>query len=464
MRRLTALDASFLSLESAQAPMAIAGLSVLDPRTSRGRLTFEGFTRHLESRLGASRVFREKLAGLPFDLGRPYWVDDESFDLDHHLEHTTLAAPGGLRELHSLMAYELSRLLDRRRPLWHLLWVEGVQGVIDDPEGAVALVSRVHHAAIDGISGAEVLAALFDLHPEGRDRAFEAESAGPDPGALARLGKSSADWIRTPLQIPKAIGAAVKGGAASGLTWGLHRLKPPPLPFSAPSTLFNRAVGQPRHFAPAYLELDRIKQLKSARSATVNDVVLTVCAGALRRYLMRREGLPDKPLVAMVPISIRASDENGQMGNRVSAMLVELPTHLEKATDRFDAVVRETRRSKMHHEAIGAETLVDVGQVLPFALGGLAARLYSHWHLADKTRPFFNLVVTNVPGPRQRLYVAGATLLRHAGSAPLFDGLGLILPIFSYAGRISIGVTACARLMPDADLLAIDLEESLEEL
>ena len=244
----------------------------------------------------------------------------------------------------------------------------------------------------------------------------------------------------------------------------LDRPGTPPLPFTAPRTPLNKAVSAQRSWAPAFFDLERIKAIKTSEDATVNDVVLAICAGALRGWLADGGELPPEPLVAMVPVSVRGEAEMQSAGNLVSAMLVSLATDEPDPTRRLRMIRDAARSSKVAHQAVGARTLVESARLVPFALSGLGVRLYSRLHLAEKHRPMFNVVITNVPGPPQPLSIAGARMLSYAPAAPLFDGLGLILPVFSYAGTVSIGVTTDRKIMPDAASFAARLERAIDEL
>lgn len=473
LHALSGLDAGFLALETPTTPMLIGGVSILDPRTPEGPLDVERFRALVRGRLGRALAFRRRLATVPFDLARPYWVElaPEQIDLEHHVERTELPAPGGWHELAELMAWEMARPLDRGRPLWQMVFVERLRTVAGAPDGAVALISRVHHAAIDGVSGAEILGALFDDGaPEGGEPPPPAQPAPPsntEPGALELLARAGRDLAALPLELPGVVGRSLlglAGGALGRMRGGGSPAPATPLPFSAPSTPLNRAVGKARSWAPVFFDLDRIKAVKDAAGATVNDVVLAVCAGALRGWLAERGELPAAPLVAMVPVSVRAEAERRQAGNLVSAMLVALATDEPDPRTRLDRIRDAARAAKATHQAIGARTLVESTALLPFALAGPAVRLYSRLQLADRHRPLFNLVITNVPGPPRPLTIGGAPLLAHVGAAPLFDGLGLILPVFSYAGRVSIGVTADRAILPDAAGFAARLTAAFEEL
>ena len=462
MRQLSGLDAGFLSLETDTAPMSIGSVSILDPRTCDGRFDVHTLRRLLSRRLGRAPALRRRLAALPFDLTRPYWVEvpPEELDLEAHIEVTQLPEPGGWRELSELMAYELSRPLDRDRPLWQLLFVENVSAVEGAPEEAVALIARVHHAAIDGVSGAEILAALVD---GALSRTAAASERATEPGAFDRLLRAGKGLARAPLEVSGAVGRSLMG-LGDGALSRLRGDSAPPLPFSAPRTRLNRPVTAERSWAPTFFDLDRIKAVKNAEQATVNDVVLAICAGALRGWLTEGRDLPDDPLVAMVPVSVRSEGERDHGGNLVSAMLVSLATDEADPLERLRAIRDAARTSKTALKAVGARTLVRSADLLPFALSGLAVRAYSRLALADRHRPMFNLVITNVPGPPRRLTIGGAEMLSYVGAAPVFDGLGLILPVLSYAGTVSVGVTADRGILGDAAGFARRLEAALDEL
>ncbi len=466
MQQLSGLDASFLYLETSEAPMHIGGVAILDPSTAPGgRFELGDLRRLLQARLHLSRTFTQKLVEVPLSLGNPYWIEDEDFDIDRHLERTQLPEPGGWKELSALVAWEFSRPLERDKPLWELVFVEGLDTVAGMPPGAVGLISKIHHAAIDGISGSEIMSALYDTAPEPRPvPAPEPKPPEPAPRKTDLLKNVGKHLRGAPRELGAAVGETVQGLVRSGAAWGVHKVKPPPFPFTAPRTRFNVPVTHERVWGAALLSLERIKAIRMRTECTVNDVVLTICAGALRRYLDSHGELPEKPLVAMVPVSVRSDEERRTMGNQVSAMLVALATDIDDPRERLRLIREGATGSKVHHRAIGARTLVDYAELIPFALGGLGSRLYSRMSLAEKHRPIFNLVITNVPGPQMPLYVGGAKLLAQVGAAPVLDGMGLILPIFSYNGTLAIGVTACRKVLPDAEAFTGYLEDALGEL
>lgn len=461
--QLSGLDATFLSLETDTSPMQIGGVSILDAKDTGFDL--DALKSLLASRLSVSRTLTQRLHETPLNLGKPHWVQDDAFDIDRHVFRTQLPDPGGWKELRALMAWEFSRLLERDRPLWEVLLVEDLH-LEGFPDGCVALISKVHHAAIDGVSGSEMMSALYDIQPKTPPPYAPPRVEGTAaPSGRDLLSHSVKNLQQTPKSLTRSLMGAARGLVKSGMTLGKERLMPPPLPFTAPRTRFNVKVTSQRSWSAALLPMEKIKALRrQVEGATVNDVVLTVCAGALRRLLLDQDELPKKPLVAMVPISVREQSEKGTMGNKVSAMLVSLATDLASPAERLQAVHDNARHSKHMHQAVGARNLSDASEFIPFSLAGLGTRLYTRLQMAEMHRPVFNLVITNVPGPRVPLFVGQAPLLAHLGAAPVFDGLGLILPIFSYADTLAVGITACHSVLPDAEVLAEHLRTSLDEL
>ncbi|MEM9532169.1 MAG: wax ester/triacylglycerol synthase family O-acyltransferase [Pseudomonadota bacterium] len=463
MRPLSGLDAAFLYLENARSPMHIGSVWLLDAADAPPDYGYEVFREHIRNRLPLAPLMRERLLEIPFNLTHAQWLRDPDFELDFHLPHVALPRPGGLEEIRDLATQYFSRPLNRSRPLWELTFVEGVDGVPGLAPGSWALISRVHHAAIDGGSGAELMGTLLDPTRVPREVPTDDGWEPEEPPSMAKLalGAAARLGIKT-----RSVGGFVKGAAAGAARlYGaarVARLKPPTLPFSAPSTIFNAPISAQRTFWAVDLDLERIKALKNASpGVTVNDVVLAVCAGGLRAYLEEKDALPDKPLVAMAPISVRTRDQKGSMGNQVSAMLVGLETDVADPRRRLKRIHGNTTRSKTYAGAVPANRLIEM---IPTATAALAARLYSRTAAGDGRRPFFNLVITNVPGPQQPLYLAGARVVATYGTAPLIDGLGLILVIFSYAGRLSIGITSCTSVVPDPERLGAQIAQSLDEL
>lgn len=463
MKQLSGIDAAFLNVEMPRTPMHIGAVYIFDSETPTGRFDFEAFRAHMRARLSVSPVFRRRLLEVPLNLDHPYWVEDPDFDVDLHLPHIGLPQPGGMKELMTLAAQMLARPLDRSRPLWELIYVEGLHNIEGVPPGAIALIAKVHHAAVDGISGEEILAALLDLSPVPREITGEQgwqPDVLPNPVQLFLRGlKATIKSPRESYRLTRTLGATlVRTFKERVLSNGTL----PPALFSAPYTITNAAVTTRRVFGGAQLPLARINHIKHAvAGATMNDVVLTVCAGALREYLMRREILPDESLVAMAPISVRKRQERHSGGNRVYAMLVALATQEANPLRRLELIQGSVRASLQYKKAVEA---VELAENLPAAAAALATRWYIRNQISQKHRPWFNVIITNIPGPHRPLYMGGACLLQQLGSGPILDGVGLIIVITTYAGSVGLGLTSCKEIFPDIGELAGYLHQALDEL
>lgn len=463
MQQLSGLDATFLYIESARAPMHVGGVYIFEPSEKGERIDYYKFRDFIESRLHISRVFRQRLVEAPLDMSHPYWIEDPNFDLEYHLQYMAIPQPGGAKELLDLAARIFSRTMDRKRPLWELTIVEGLN-IEGYPKNSFALISKVHHAAIDGGSGAEMMGALLNPSPKkpkatpDEEHYWEAERI---PTGIEIVARNYIKSVGTPVKLAKflyeAVGNTIDVAREAIGKW----IEPPPMPFSAPTTLFNAPVTPHRIFDGANLPLERIKKMKNIAGTTVNNVVLAICAGALRLYLKDKNNLPKKPLVAMAPISVRSEEEKGAMGNKVSAMLVSLATNEEDPIKRLMLIHESASSSKVYSKALGANTIMDL---VPSELAALAARLYTETKVVEYIRPVYNLVITNVPGPPIPLYMGGAKLLSHYGTAPLIDGLGLLMVVFSYAGSITISATSCRELMPDLNKFIENIYQSADEL
>ena len=464
MEQLSALDSAFVYLESPRTPMHIGGVYLFDGASAGSRLTHQAVSLHVASRLQVARTFRQRLLEVPLGLGHPVWVEDPEFELAAHLPRHRVAAPGGKRELMALAAELFAQPLDRRRPLWELAFVDGLDSYPGLSSGSVALIARVHHAAVDGMSGAEIMGALLDPSPSGgRELAPDGWQAEPLPTGLELAARSYGQLGSKSLAAARTLKSAVSGIGrllADGLGGGFDEA--PTLPFRAPRTPLNVPVSSRRSFGGVEFDLDRVKTVREkVPGATVNDVLLAVCAGALRQWLVTREALPARPLVAMVPMSMRGKDQKESLGNQVSAALVELATDVPDPHLRLAAIRRGSRRAKGYGRALPAQQLMEL---VPSETAALASRMYTRLKIADRHRPMFNLVITNVPGPQIPLYLAGARISGHLGMAPVFDGMGLIVVIFSLDGKLSIGLNACAEVAPDIEELETLLTASLAAL
>lgn len=461
MQALSGLDASFLYLETPNMPMHVGGVSIIE-----GSLDFETFRNLLASRVHLSRSLYQRLVTVPLSLDRPYWIEDPNFNLDYHLHHTALPRPGGWRQLRKLASRLFGQPLDRSRPLWEIVFVEGLDTIPQVPAGSVALISKIHHSAIDGMSGADIVGLLYDITTEPRHVPPPPPPTNDRvPGDVELVLRSAYNFATRPLKLPRLILETAKATAKAGYLTRVQGLETPTLPFSAPRSRLNVKVSADRVWNTALLDLARVKALRQpVPDSTVNDVLLTICAGALRRYLQEKDALPRKPLVAMVPVSTRTKDEKNTMGNQVSAMFIPLATDIEDHIERLRKIHHNTVTGKSYQGALDAKSLMDYAEFIPFGVAGQAARVYSRANISRRHNPFFNVVITNVPGPQIPLYMDGHQLLAHMGMAPIFDGMGLILPIFSYNGLVSISPTSARNVMPDMNVFARYLREVANEM
>ena len=460
MQRLTGLDATFLYLETPSSHMHVAGLMVLDPSTVEGGVTLDAVKRVYGSRLHLAPPFRRRLAEVPLGLHHPLWIEDPDFDIDYHIRATALPAPGTKAQLATLVGRLSAIPLDRTRPLWEVWVIEGLE------DGNVAVLSKVHHAAIDGASGNEMTVALLDLSPEIAEHEPDEEWV-PDrvPTDVELLGYAASSLARQPVRVARALGKTA--GAALAVRRRNRSepdLTPPPSPFSAPRTSFNTAITPRRSFAFTTVSLPAVKAVKNATGATVNDVVLGLCAGALKRYLDGLGEQLDAPLVAMVPVSVRTDDERGALGNRVTSMFASLATDVEDPIERLKVIHECMAEVKQQQKAIGADTLGDWAEFAAPALVGRAARLYSRTRMADRHRPLFNVTISNVPGPPFPLYSIGARMVANFPVGPIMDGGGLNMTVMSYLDQLDFGLQACPDVLPDIWSLADGLQASLDEL
>jgi len=460
MQRLTGLDASFLYLETPSSHMHVAGLMILDPSSVDGGVTLEGVKEVYGQRLHLAPPFRRRLVEVPFGLHHPLWIEDPDFDIDYHIRSTALPSPGTPEQLSTLVGRLSALPLDRTRPLWEVWVIEGLE------DGNVAVLSKVHHAAIDGASGNELTVALLDLSPEIAQHEPETEwVADRIPTDVELLGYAANSLARQPVRVAKAVGKTA--GAALAVRRRNREepsLVPPPSPFSAPRTSFNTALTPRRSYAYTTVSLPAVKAVKAATGSTVNDVVLALCAGALRGYLEDRGELLDGPLVAMVPVSVRSDDDKDALGNRVTSMFASLATDVDDPIERLKVIHECMAEVKVQQKAIGADTLGDWAEFAAPALAGRAARLYSRTKMADRHRPLFNVTISNVPGPPFPLYSIGAHMVANYPIGPIMDGGGLNMTVMSYMDRLDFGLLACPDVIDDIWSIANGLQRALDEL
>ena len=490
MKQLSGLDASFLYLESASQFGHVSSLSIYErPADDPDYEPFSAWRAQIERRLHLLEPLRRRLRNVPFGLDHPFWIEDPDFDLDFHVRHTAVAPPATDEKIGELVARLIARPLDRSRPLWETYVVEGL------PDERFGIFTKVHHATIDGASGAELLTMMLDADPAGDDVPPPAEEWTPEPEptnvevlaravpALARKpGRAIVLTTRTVRELGRATRNPVMVAAANqvrgslrgplGRLLNIGRERAPegevvgPLPSLAPpSTPFNKTISPHRRFAFRSTSLDTVKAVKNAFGATVNDVVMAVCAGGLRTWLESHDALPDRPLTAMVPVSIRTGQETEKWTNRVSSIFASLPTDEPDPLVRVQRVHDAMAGAKGLHDAVPAAALTDFAQFPPPAVFAQAMRTATR--LTGRLGSPVNLVISNVPGPRHPLYTAGAKLLHYYPVSTIVDGQGLNITVQSYLDTLDFGLVADRELVPDLwDLLdaIIDDLESMAKL
>lgn len=473
MQQLSGLDNSFLNMETATTFGHVSSLTRYDGSAYSAGEAYSAIRSHVESRVSLLPPFRRRLVEVPFGIDLPYWIDDADFDLDFHVRHIAVPPPGEDPQLADLVGRIIGRPLDRARPLWELYVIEGLAN------GDVAILLKIHHAAIDGQASMELWKTMLDPSPIARHLdAPEVRAAEPVPHPFELLARSYQSMMRQPARLLRvqqnafrAMGELFLGGAASPLfpvsgldpeaeaqrVAGIHGS-------AAPETPFNRTLTSHRRVAWCDVALSDIKAIKRSFGTTVNDVVMAICGGALRRYLRRADALPDAPLVAMVPVSMRTGDETDTYTNRVSGVLAEIATDEADPAERLRRTSRAMASAKEMHRAIPADLLQDFAHFATPAVAAQASRMAAGLGLADQMTLPFNLVISNVPGPREPLYNAGAELKAMIPISAVGEGMGLNITVVSYRDRLDFGLVACRELVPDLWAMTEDLVVALEEL
>ena len=464
MQQLSGMDAAFVYLESASQPMHIGSLAIYDQSTAPGgRVGFKDILEYFDARLHKARCLRQRLARVPFSLDQPYWIEDPDFDLEYHVRHIALPHPGDWRQLCIQAARLHARPLDMNKPLWEFTVVEGLDNVPGVPEGSFALISKVHHAAIDGVSGAELSAAVHDLSAaasvEAPDRPWLPDHL---PTGLELLTRSALNTVKTPIRLARVVAWAAPSVARLTAAWLKNQAR---LNVNVPRTRFNATVSPHRVFDGVCFNLEEIKSIKqTVDGATVNDVVVTIVGGALRKYLQSKSELPEDSLVAMAPISVRPDNKRESAGNLVTAMSLPIRTDIENPSKRLRAVGDESRQAKAVSSTLGLNLSNQLAEFLPSTISGLLVRAYGRAHLAERMPPIYNTVITNVPGPDVPLYSMGSQLVANFGLGPVVHGLGLFQPVMSYNGTLTISAVSCREMMPDPSFYCECLQQSFDEL
>jgi WS/DGAT/MGAT family acyltransferase len=464
MKQMQGLDAAFVALEQPNAPIHIGSVAIYDPSTAPGGFVrFKDILSFIEGRLHLAKSLRQRMVKTPFGIDYPYWIEDPNFDLEYHVRHAALPKPGDWRQLCILAARNFARPLDLTRPPWELMVVEGLDKVEGAPKGSYAILSKVHHAAIDGASGVDLMHALHSLEPvPAKSRARDTWRPDKMPSQAGMFARGAVRGFVNPVRQAQLAAKAIPGVAkiAFGAIKGDFDLR---ANMSTPRTRFNGVVTPHRVVDGRSFALADVKKMRAiSDGATVNDVMLSIVGGAMRLYLEEHDELPEETLAAMAPISVRSDSERNAMGNQVSAMRAPLGTHLEGAAERLGYVAEQTRLSKAMTNAVGARQMAEISKYAPALYMGIGAKLYSQWGLANRIKPMFNTVVTNVPGPPVPIYSTGARLVNIFGNVCVLDGVALGHVVQSYVDKITVTATACRDAMPDPQFYAECLQSSFD--
>ncbi|MCW2580040.1 MAG: hypothetical protein JWR82_1641 [Blastococcus sp.] len=476
MRRLSGTDTLMLYSENPRAQNIIAPVAIYDASTAPGgRVTLDDVLRFVESRLHVSESFREKLVRVPFGLGNPYWMRDPDFDLEYHVRHISLPRPGSWEQFTAQVSRIGQRALDLDRPPWELWLIDGLDAIDGVPPGGFAILLKLHHAAVDGVAGTEILNALHDHSPGAAPPPSSDDSWEPDPrpSDLGLVARAAAHVVVDPV------------GTARRLLWPTLRTLPRTTmrtlrspearsqtvaPVAA--TRFNRPVGPHRVWDARRFPFDDVKAIRKAvPGASVNDVVMALVGGSMRLYLESKDELPESPLVALMPISLRPTMtqkpavpevEAARGGNRFAMANVPLGTHIEDPLERIAAVAASTATAKEY--ALDAPSLVEWSEAFPGALAGTAQRAVIRVANRAGRTMGVHMIVTNVPGPHNALYFSGARCLFTSGMAPVVDGMGIIHAVTSYQGQMVACFTADRDMMPDPVFYASCIDESFARM
>ena len=464
MKQLSLIDSMFLYAEDARMPMHIGSLYIMASDEEK-EFNLDEFKQFFEERLHLTPVFRRRLIETPLNIGRPYWINDPDFNLDNHISHIALPKGGTRADLLKLVSQIYSQPLDRTKPLWSNTVITGLDNIPSIPKNGFAIVSKVHHANIDGMSGAEIQKATFDLSSTPRKiepptEPFKAEALEKIPALIAR--DYAKQMMKTPEKMigffkssSEAVGSLVKSGL-SPKDMGKAVFKP-----MAPQSLFNKSVTPNKSFGIIDFPIAKVKKVKDLAGVKVNDVMLAICGGGMRKYLLEKKELPQRSLVAGVPVSLRTKEQQSDMGNQVTMMQVALGTTEADSLQRLKKISEDTKSSKV---IARAAPVSKIAELIPSSVAAAAAKVYTRNGALTKYALFQNVVITNVPGPRMPLYIAGFRIVYHYGLGITVENMGLMITIFSMENNVSITLTACQKLVPDVQKLADYIKEELSNL
>ena len=465
MKQMQGLDASFVAMEQPDAPVHIGSTIIYDPSTAPGGFVrFKDILSFIEQRLHLASTMRQKMVKVPFGIDYPYWVQDINFDLEYHVRHVALPKPGDWRQLCIQSARIFARPLDLKRPPWEITVIEGLDNVEGVPKGSYAMLSKVHHSAIDGVSGVDMMNALHTITPS-IDPPSTVDEWRPesDPSQVGMFMRGYSRSLINPIRQANALRKSLPGLARAAKGFAKKEFDFKAL-IEAPKTRFNGTVSPHRMFDAKAFPLDRIKSIRVlSPGSKLNDVMLSIVGGAMRKYLKAKNELPDTSCTAMAPISVRAENEKNTLGNQVSAMFVPLGSHIEKADERMRYVHAETGKAKSLTNAMGARQTSEMAKLSPQLAMNIGASLMTRLKLADHVKPVINTVVTNVPGPPIPIYSAGAKMVGVYGLLCLVDGVRLGHIVQSYCGAVTLSFTADRNAIPDPDFYGECIQKSFED-
>jgi len=463
MRQLSGQDASFLYLESQGAFLHVTAVYVYKQSTKPGEaLGFEDIVDHIASRLDSAELFRQKLVRPPLDVDYPYWVDDSEFDLNRHI-HRHEKAVTERQDLYDMIGALHTEPLDLTIPPWEMHVFEHLEQIEGFPDHCFAIIAKYHHAAVDGASGSQLVDGLHDTRATvAVGKAGDRWQADREPGFVELLARAAFNNTRIQIKMASSLSKAVPGVARSLLKPGK---KDTEKKAAVPDTRFNDAVSPDRVFHAITFNLDQVKKMRTAHpGATVNDVVLTICGGALRTWLEDLDELPGESLVAMVPVNARSLEETELGGNKLATMFIPIHTDLADPVERLGAIYRATSKAKSESEEAGVEQMSEVTNQLPAITISSAGKLITGLGLGHRIMRLANCTITNVPGPKKPLYFGPAKLIWSTGTAPIINGMGLIICVFSYEEEITFSYTSCRKMMPDSNFLAACLQNEFDAL
>lgn len=472
MKQLSAQDAQFLYMETNKSLSHVTSVAIFDPSTALGgKVRFKQIIEHVRGRLHTSPIYKRRIYHVPLELDYPYWIEDEHFDIEYHIRHSRLPHPADWRQLCIHLARFHTRPLDMQRAPWEMYVIEGLDHIDGIPEGCYAVATKIHHAAADGMAIVNFFGGLMDLDHKGTPVIPEKKQVTSQrfekPSPMQMYSRGLINGLRSPVNMTKAFMRYAPTIVQNVQKKVLERNQEnKQIKQSVPITRFNLETSPHRVFDSSTFSLEDFKPMRGlTKGATINDMVLAICSGALRKYLGHHKELPAESLRAFVPVNVRPpkgrNKETEQPGNNISTMSPLLYTNIADPMERLEAIYAETREQKAARKGISARLMTDVTRHIPASTQLLAARLAMRSEMAGRMT---NVCISNVPGPQVPVFMNGATLVNQMGLGPLADRMGLFIAVTSYNGKMTFSATSCRRTMPDVELFMEYLRQSFNEL